>query len=61
MVLGRFGTFRWIQESSEADECEELLRALGVHEPGQRHLPWVGTGTMRLDTSYRLPVDCQQL
>lgn len=35
------GTFRWIQESSEDDECEELLRALGVHEPGQRHLPWI--------------------
>jgi superfamily I DNA/RNA helicase len=36
----RLHAFHWNQESGEDEACDELLRALGVHEPSERSLLW---------------------
>jgi superfamily I DNA/RNA helicase len=36
------GPFYWTEESTEGEECVELLNALGVNNPNERNLPWNG-------------------
>jgi hypothetical protein len=36
------GPFFWTEESTENEECVDLLNALGVNDPAERNLPWNG-------------------